>query len=180
MNIDPDRLAAVARNATARVGHHEAGHAVAAVARRGRLISVHLGQVDWLTSDPTADKPAETCHQTALHNQPFVTFAGPWAEAMWTVANEDGVDDFDEALEYAWENNVDGDTARYENRITELREHAEELGLPVWQHVWEDAWIEELDLLWSAVREVAALLIDGQTVTHDAVLAAVEKAEREF
>jgi hypothetical protein len=30
-----------------------------------------------------------------------------------------------------------------------------------------------LDLLWPAVCEVAALLIDGQLVTHDDVLAAV-------
>jgi hypothetical protein len=48
------------------------------------------------------------------------------------------------------------------------------------QRDWEYEWSDELDLLWPAVCEVAALLIDGQPVTHDDVLAAVERIDAQL
>jgi hypothetical protein len=98
---DPARVAAVEARARSRQAHHEAGHAVAAVARGGKLIAVWLGTVDW-SKDSSADTPGGTRHRTPSAGQPFVTFAGPWAGAMWTVEHDDDVDDFYEALESAW------------------------------------------------------------------------------
>jgi hypothetical protein len=173
---DPALVAAVSANATSRLAHHEAGHAVATVARGGELVAVHLGYVDWSTSDLSGDKPGETRGRTEFANQPFATFAGPWAEAMWTVEHDPDVDDFAEALDYAWDNNIDGDAATYEDRVELLTQAAAQLGFPLARvRAWEFEWVDELEPLWPAVCEVAALLIDGQAVTHDVVLAIIDR-----
>ncbi|WP_207548477.1 hypothetical protein [Mycobacterium mantenii] len=176
---DPELVAAVDARATSRHAHHEAGHAVAAVARGGKLIRVSLGHVDWSVPDESADIPGETEHSSAYADQPFVTFAGPWAEAMWTVEHEDEVDDLGEALEYVWMENSDGDTDKYESRIEMLCALAEMLGFGPVGRVWEGAWLDELDVLWPAVCEIAALLIDGKPVTHELVLATVDRCQRD-
>ena len=95
---DAELVAAMSAYTTARSAHHEAGHAVAAVFRGGELRAVHLGHVDWSTFDNSADRPGETHHRTRPEFQPFVTFAGPWATARWTVEHDPEVDDFDPAL----------------------------------------------------------------------------------
>jgi hypothetical protein len=167
-------LAEVAARATARIAHHEAGHTVAAVARGGTLRDVYLGSVaDWSNPD-SAETPGGTVHRTAWKDQPFVTFAGPWAEAMWMVENDPEVEMY-EALEYVWVENGDGDTAKYESRVDELNTAASEFGFG--NNVgrcWEVDWSDELSELWPVIQQVAALLIDGQTVTHDTVQAAIE------
>src|SRR5690242_3563390 len=91
---NPELVAAVSAEAEARTAHHEAGHAVAAVARGGTLHSIDLGYVDWFSDDTSRDRPATTHHSSEKWNYPFITFAGPWAEAMWTVENDSEVDDF--------------------------------------------------------------------------------------
>jgi hypothetical protein len=176
---DPARLAAIDALARSRHAHHEAGHAVAAVARGGTLIRVSLGTVDWSTPDESADTPGETEHRTTFANQPFVTFAGPWAEAMWTVEDDDDLDELYEALDYAWQKNSDGDTEKYESRIEMLSGAAEILGFSRIGRLWEVDWVDELDALWPAVCETAAMLLDGQSVTHDDVLAAVNRCRSE-
>jgi len=109
------------------------------------------------------------------------------------------VDDFDQALELAWIGGVafetrpfetaggwndqyDGDRAKYRARVEKLTRAAAQLGFPsVGRYCpWEYEWTQELDLLWPAVCEVAALLIDGQLVTHDDVLAAVERIDAQL
>ena len=120
---DSEVVAAVSASATAKTAHHEAGHAVAAVARGGTLIKVHLGKVDWTTRDDSRDKPGETHHDTTSANEPFVTFAGPWAQAMWMVEHRDGVDeqdDFHDIVGYAWDDNLDGDGEKYEAKVAAL------------------------------------------------------------
>src|SRR6201997_4156082 len=94
---DPAVVATVAARAMARHAHHEAGHAVAAGAAGGQLVDVFLGVVDWSTCDDGADTAGGTVHCTAWEHQPFVTFAGPWAEATWVVENDPEVSDFDDA-----------------------------------------------------------------------------------
>ena len=179
---DAELVAAVSADTTARSAHHEAGHAVAAVFRGGELLAVHLGHVDWSTFDNSADRPGETHHRTRREVQPFVTFAGPWATARWTVEHDPEVDDFDQALELAWNDQYDGDGAKYRARVEKLTLAAAQLGFPsVGRYCpWEYEWTQELDLLWPAVCEVAALLIDGQPVTHDDVLAAVERIDAQL
>jgi hypothetical protein len=168
---DPTLVAAVSARATARRAHHEAGHAVAVIARGGTLLGVWLASTD----DPSADTQGITRHDTAWEAQPFVTFAGPCAEAMWTVEHDDDFDDFYEALDYAWLNNGDGDTNMYEDRVSLFSAAAEMLGFATIRRAWEVDWVAELEPLLPAMREVAALLIDGQSVTHEQVLAAVNR-----
>jgi hypothetical protein len=171
---DPAVVAAVSASATARHAHHEAGHAVAAVARGGKLTDVFLGTVDWSTLDCSADTSGGTVHRTAYADQPFVTFAGPWFEAKWTVESDSGVEDFNEALEYSRGDNP-GDTDKYENRVAELDSVAAKLGFSLVDRAWEAEWADELEPLWPAVCEVATMLVNGQCVTHEAVLAAVDR-----
>jgi hypothetical protein len=168
MTPEPELVAAVATRATSRGAHRLAGNAVAAVVRGGTLTDVHLGYTDWSTSDDSDDIPGEVHHQTDFADWPFVTFAGLWAEAMWTVENDPDVDDLAEALEYVW---ADGcaDTAKYDERVQALTDLAEKLGLPLTEHVWEADWIDELEPLWGAVCEVAALLIGGNPVTQNTI-----------
>jgi hypothetical protein len=168
-NID-----AIEANATSRLAHHEAGHVVAAVARGGELISVHLGYADWSTMELSGDIPGEAHYQINWETQPFVTFAGVWAEARWTVEHDPEVDDIDDALEYAWDNS-DGDAAKYGERVKLFTAATAHLGFPVGAPVWEWDWCEELEMWWPAICEVAALLIDGKPVTHDDVDSAIAR-----
>jgi hypothetical protein len=177
--LDPARLEAIDAFWRSRHAHHEAGHAVAAVAKDGKLIAVWLGTIDWSTPDESADTPGGTRHRTPYADQPFVTFAGPWAEAMWTIEHDDDVDDIYEALEYAWGDSNDGDTDKYEARVEMLSAVATQLGFPTIGRAWEAKWIDELEDLWPAVCEVAVMLLDGQPVTHDDVLAVVDRYRSE-
>lgn len=171
-HIDVDR-AAIKTAADSRHAHHEAGHAVAAVARGGYLLEIVLGQADWSNDDLDADTPGYTSHRTEPENAPFVTFAGPWATAMWMVENDPDVDSFDDAMEYAWDDSVDGDTAKYGGLVDQLNDEAHRLGLGHVGALWEDEWCGELEELWPVIRAVAAMLLRGETVTHDVVLAAI-------
>ncbi len=48
---------------------------------------------------------------------------------MWTVDHDpDDVDDFEEALACAWDENYDGDTAKYESRVEMLDNFAKDFG----------------------------------------------------
>ncbi|PJE01734.1 hypothetical protein [Mycobacterium sp.] len=173
---DPAAVERVSREDRSRKAHHEAGHAVAAVARGGRLISVHLGHVDWSTEDGSGDQPGETQHLTHRQNAPFVTFAGPWAQAMWTVDHDTDVDDVDEALEYAWFDNDDGDNTKYTDLTRQLEDVAGLIGLPLaGARPWEYGWTLELEQLWRAICEVAELLIDDRNPTHADVEAAIAR-----
>jgi hypothetical protein len=180
---DPARIAAIDALWRSRHAHHEAGHAVAAVAKGGKLIAVWLGNVDW-SKDESADTGGGTRHRTHYADQPFVTFAGPWAEAMWTIEHDDDVDDIYEALEYAWDDNDDddgggGDTDKYEKRVGELEVYAAELGFSRVGRAWELGWYDELEDLWPAICEVAVMLLDGHSVTHEKVQAAVDRCRNE-
>ncbi|OMC44100.1 hypothetical protein A5745_16830 [Mycobacterium sp. IS-2888] len=154
--------AAVQRLATSRHAHHEAGHAVAAVARGQKLLQVFLGDFD---NDPSG----ATVHESDLLTQPFITFAGPWAEAMWMVENDDHVDDISEALEYAWSENTEGDADKYHAIVNMLEIAAACFGLGRIGPTWEIDWHDELTELWPVIKDVAALLIKRAEVTHEIV-----------
>jgi len=146
---DPALAAKVLADSNARIAHHEAGHAVAAVARGGRLIGVWVNDIDWtvLPLDADIGKGGTATCTAAFEDQPFAYYAGPWAEAMWTCQNDPDVDDFDEALEYAWDDNTDGATAKYDERVAMLDGVAAQLGLGSAQgagHAWEFGRGDEL------------------------------------
>ena len=116
-------------------------------------------------------------HVSRREHQPFITFAGPWAQAKWSIENDPDYADsnMDSALDDAWQENSDGDTARYQGRIDELESVAAQLGFDSVGAAWERQWSDELEDLWPAVCDVADLLLDGITVTHDLVKMAIDR-----
>ena len=165
-----NEFAAVNAHPYARHAHQVAGHAVAVVARDWELIDVYLGNINFSTDDESADTPWRVRHTTPYADRPFVTFAGVWAAAMWSCENEDA--DFYDAMHCAWIDNTDGMTEEYESRVEEL---AARLGSDPVKRAWEWDWYDELEPLWTAVCEIAVMLLDGQPVTHDEVQAVVDR-----
>ena len=157
----------------ARTAHHEAGHAVAVVYRGGHLVKIVITEADPTHADWDSELAGFTRHRTPVTEHPFTTFAGPGAEAMW-VSETDPDTAFNAALDDAWENSADGDAAYYATLCEPVWEAARQAGLG--HRVgpdWEIDWDAELEALWPAIREVAAMLLAGETVTHDAVAAAI-------
>jgi hypothetical protein len=154
---------------SARHAHQVAGQAVAVVYNDWELIDVHLGSINFSTEDESADTPGRVWHTTQYADRPFFIFSGVWAAAMWSCENEDA--DFYDAMLVARIDSPDGLT-EYESRVDEL---AARFGSNPIDRAWEVEWIDKLDPMWHAVREVAAMLLDGQSVTHEDVLAAVNR-----
>lgn len=151
--VDLDRIN---RNATARHAHHEAGHAVAAVALGAELVDVYLGTVDWSDEFGANDTPGGTVHRTPVSLQPFVTYAGPWAEAKW-AANCGGCE-LSDALFNAWGESADGDGEKYAQRPLTIAQ--------------ESQWEAVLESLWPAIGVVARLLVADGKLTVDGRLKA--------
>lgn len=177
---DPAIAAQVLAGSRSRTAHHEAGHAVAIVVGGATIDSVWVNRTDWtaLPLDADTGKGGTTTYSdSSFEAQPFIAFAGPWAEARWTVEIDPDLDadDMDDALHWAWDDNADGDTARYEDRVSAMESVAAQLGFGSVGRVWEREWSDQLESLWPAICAVAELLTDGQTVTHDLVRAAVER-----
>ena len=138
------------------VAHHEAGHAVATVTRGGYVDEIRLGDTD--PHDPELVWSWVRV-EIPLHDHAFAVFAGPWTTARWEIETDPDIDD-DAALIAAFLNAED-DAAKYDRLV-------ERFG-----PVDEDAFGDELECLWPAIQDVAAMLLAGETVTHDAVVAAI-------
>lgn len=172
--ITPAEHAAMIAASNATTAHHEAGHAVAAVYRGGRLVKIVMTEADPTSVDWDAEWAGYTRHRTPRVHHPFTTFAGPWAEAKWESETDSGVSCFGEAFDIAWENSYDGDGYYYASLIEPVWEAARRAGLGHRVGAdWEINWQDELELLWPAIRAVAEMLLAGETVTHDAVAAAI-------
>lgn len=156
--------------ATIRHAMHEAGHAVAAVHRGGHVQLVRL-----TADDP--DRAGFVRHLSSTANQPFVCFAGPWAEARWAVMTreEPGMV---QALQAAWDENIGGDTDQYHGLIDQLQATADALGLGPVGCAWETDWEEELEEMWDWIRCVAADLLNGVEMSHEWIVAAKSRADR--
>ena len=160
----------------ARTAHHEAGHAVAVVYRGGHLVKIVITEADPTHADWDSELAGFTRHRTPVTEHPFTTFAGPWAEAMWE-SETDPATTFGEALDAAWTNSDDGDGAYYAELCEPVWEAARQAGLG--HRVgpdWEIDWDAELEALWPAIREVAAMLLAGEMATHATVAAAIAAA----
>jgi hypothetical protein len=163
--VNAEILAAVSATSTARHSHHEAGHAVAAVARGGHLIEVLLGTADWSRGDDANDTPGFTRHVSEAHNQPFITYAGPWAEAMWTATAIDAECDFGDAFGEAWSSS---DATKYDAYVA-----GEDWDVRCER---EAAWDCELEGYWPVIQQVAAFLVAGVRVDHQIVDALVSSS----
>ena len=170
---DPGRFFAVNAHPYARHAHQVAGHTAAVVVRGWRLREVQLGSINFSTDDESADTPWRIRHTTPYADRPFFIFSGVWASAMWTCQDEDV--DYDTAMYVAWDD-AGGITEEYESRVDEL---AVRFGSHPDERAWEWDWYDELYPLWPAVREVAVMLVDGQPVTHEDVLGAVNRCRSE-
>ncbi len=170
-----DRIAAIGAQSDSQHAHHEAGHAVAAVYRGGTLEEIVLGTADWTRVDDGADTPGWTKHITLPNHRPFVTFAGPWAEAMWMLENGNDDADFNDTFSVAWDDNTDGDTTKYEGIVDQLEQDSRNLGLGPVGRDWEADWMNELEILWPVIREVADALLRGEVISHDMVAEAIER-----
>ena len=154
------------------VAHHEAGHAVAVVCRGGVVHEVRVG----VTDPDDADMVVNWVRMEAdPRDHPFAIFAGPWASAMWAIENDPAVSDFQKALDSAWFAARD-DFDKYHAIVGELHDEAWRLGLGQFSRVWEGDWCYDLGLLWPAVCTVAAALLADETVTHEAIAAAIAAA----
>lgn len=177
---DPAAVGATRRITIDRSPHYFSGEAVAVVARGGEWVKVPIDDAYWLNLDDSGDAIAAVACRTEYPHKPFVAFAGVWADAKSRLQENSDID-WELTLDNVWGENAfpGGATARYEARVQKLSAIASEMGLSPVGHVWEDDWIEELESLWPAVCEVAAMLIEDKRVTHHEVLGAIQRCRRE-
>ena len=157
--------------------HHEAGHAVAAVSRGGSRLTA-------VTLDPDRHGEGLTRSRHKPVDDAFITYAGPWAEARhaWHQDLQTGAADQDfDFGDYLFAVIIDqpDDAAvilaaeREEEKFRALL-HPEDRERVTPQRV---VWGQELEQKWPVIQAVAARLLEGRTVTHDAVLALVEDVD---
>jgi hypothetical protein len=147
---------------------HEAGHAVAAVARGGLLLSVSIESKSSWQDGETGFR----CHEK---DRTFIAFAGPWAESIeeWGERPRNGVDEhghtFDDYLRTSMTVSV-GDLQVYDPDfdIAELSYAMFSPGStpPTVSLARAAPWYDELELLWDAMQSVADALLRGDEPTH--------------
>lgn len=151
------------------VAFHEAGHAVAAVMRGGSsLTSVSL--------DEHRQGEGMTSFRASVFDQPFVVWAGPWAEARqaWGDRPLDGEDE-DGCILGDYVGGVflsqPGDAEQYRLALRALFD----LGVPDdLTATTEGIWAREMEDAWSVVEAVAATLLRGEAIDDAEVRSAME------
>ena len=158
------------RDARTLAAYHEAGHAIAGCMRGSVLRSVHLGEVagDGLT-----------VHRGPSWDDPFISYAGPWAEARFIWGDRPATEEDEEYL-------VFGDhlfgifLGTGAEDWCELSEHFAELaGLAAMLppeitaddlvRLTESAWAREMEAVWPAIEETATRLLAGAEITDATV-----------
>lgn len=152
--------------------HHEAGHAVAAVARGGTF--------DGLTIEATTTRDGRVHVTYERRHHDFVTFAGPWADARvdWGDRPPNGVDadgsTFHDYLRASLRVNAD-DLRLYvpsRNLPTELFE-ADSFGgdAPEIPLARDESWYAELESYWPTMQLMADMVLRGEHVAPEWVRA---------
>ena len=152
------------------VAVHEAGHVVAAVVRGGSS----------LKSVVLSDRHGEglTVYNSHVWDQPFVAFAGPWAEgrALWGQRSAD--DEYDGLELWDYVNGVlltqPDDAAVINNSPYVIREVN---GIPLAPQ--EIFWAVELERLWLVIQSIVQMLLAGETVTDAVVRVKVETTQED-
>jgi len=173
--LDPDTTEAPAalRSLTA---YHEAGHAVAGVMRGSVLRSVHLGEVagDGLT-----------VHRGPSWDDPFISYAGPWAEARFIWGDRPADEEDEDYLVFA--DHLFGVFLGVgAEDWAVLREHFAGLaGLAAMlppeitagdlERITESKWTLELQAVWPAIETVATSLLAGAEITDERVGEAIRR-----
>jgi len=136
--------------------HHEAGHAVAGCMRGSVLRSVCLGEVagDGLT-----------VHRGPSWADPFVGYAGPWAEARYIWGDRPADAEDAEGL-------VFGDYL-FGIFLTSGAEDLLEVSAASSSRATERTWACELRVVWPAIEATAVSLLAGEVITDEGVGAAI-------
>ncbi|MGP5124284.1 hypothetical protein ACTXJU_15590 [Glutamicibacter ardleyensis] len=157
------------------VAIHEAGHAVAATLRGGsKLISVDLTE--------TSERDGITWHNSKPFDNPFIAYAGPWAEARHAWGEKETLGEFDEDgltfsdyLGGAFIAGGEHDLQVIESgRLKDLPEGTDPAAL---QASTELTWALQLESVWPAIQAVANDLMQGLTVTDSSVRARVAEVD---
>lgn len=133
--------------------HHEAGHAVAVLMRGG-------GRLHYIDMSETADYRGYTHFNAEVFDIPFITYAGPFAEAraQWPHDDLDGEDEygrtFGECVAAAFRANADGDFEAYPAAL-----RADPTTLASFQSRREKSWNIELEREWHVIEVVARRLL---------------------
>lgn len=161
-----DELAAVLKRQRLIDAHHEAGHAVAAVMRGGVVHHIKLGDsTDAGLIDPDRESVGVTRHTSTRNNQPFVAFAGPWAE--WRVRSQLG--EAEEMDLWEWL-----DTDRFVNDFGDPYGDYAMMDYHSLSAAQIEVWVDELERHWPAIVAVAALAVAGAPVDTEVVVAAID------
>lgn len=154
---------------------HEAGHAVATLMRGG-------GTFVSVTIEPTDEYEGLTHVRVKDWDSPFVSYAGPWAEArarwplgppIWEI-DEDGGSFDDYVVGALMANPSDFQACIEPPTETEaaIRQEIENYlgdGIQDADAAREQIWNRELEDAWLVIESVARLLMDGTSVTPDIV-----------
>jgi hypothetical protein len=136
--------------------YHEAGHAVAAVLRAGGVRRVVLRDpINEGLVDTGRRRMRRTRHTSARRDQPFVAFAGPYAE--WRIRKErEEADDMDlwDWLDCDADDHAIGDDPSDDYVLMGYRDAAADL----------EAWVREIEPHWSAIDAVAAIALANDPV----------------
>lgn len=154
--------------------YHEAGHAVAGCMRGSILRSVRLGAVagDGLTS-----------HSGNTWDNPFATYAGPWAETRYSWGDRPVAED-EEGLSFAdrlFDVFLGGGAGDREVLSEHFASYAglaaqlpPEISAGDLERATKRTWTGELEAVWPAIETVATRLLAGAEITHASVNALLE------
>lgn len=167
MTIDDDHVA----QSNAHTAHHEAGHAVGVIVTGGTLIGLWFNDRDM--TDAAASLNGLTRHVPTSAGLAFVTYAGIWAGARWAFENDPEIDDIDEAILFEWGDgdagDEMGDLAIYEREVAVAHSAANPPGSVHPVRPWEWRWDALLDELWTAICDVAAVMLADGDVAPEMV-----------
>lgn len=157
--------------------HHEAGHAVATYVSGGTVHAISIAPDAEYLGQTLASPSSATGAAFAIH-------AGPWAEARsrWKLSSFD-LDDpyqgklFEDMVFHAWTLNAHGNGAPSDGDFWVMATDREEVeGVVVVDHEYRrHQWNRELENYWEATKEVATLLLRGDTIGQHEVSAIVER-----
>jgi hypothetical protein len=169
---DPAEIAAVNARAIARAAHRAAARAVAVVIRGNKMPGFWLG-FDWSIPLGKAEPNGGAMCQIDEPDRSLSAFAGLVGWALWECEQDVNLD-FNDAFELALLEDIFDDAAEYYAYVGPLHDLVARLGLGRVELACEWSLIDQLEELRPAIREVAELLIDGHTVSHEDVQAAVD------
>lgn len=150
--------------------YHEAGHAIAGCMRGSVLRSIALGDVDG---------DGLTVHRGPCRDDPFTSYAGPWAEARHIWGDHPADEEDEDYLVFA-----DHLSAVFlgvgAEDWAELREHfvwvaglaallPPEITAGDLERITEQVWARELQAVWPAIETIATRLLAGTEITDATV-----------